>query len=215
MSAVVLEVTARVASALRPFVKNADEHPEELRPPSVEVRSGSIQFTVGGPLLASGVGLAIATGAGLVFPPAGLVGAGLLAVAGVADLAVNWWKAIAEAKKAATDERRTAAETPTLEEAQLKRHLELREKQLAIQKVEQELAMMDSAATPSALVPAEEVRMHARAWGLSEAGACHVLNRTLPTVVSSRRLIGPMQAVVGHRAPAEIRRGGGAESRRA
>lgn len=206
MSAVVLELTARVAAALRPFVKKANEHPEELRPPIVEVRSGSIQFTVGGPLLASGVGLAIATGAGLVFPPAGLVGASLLAVAGVADLAVSWWKAIAEARKATTEERRTSAETPTPEEAQLKRHLELREKQLAIQKAERELAMMDGAATPSALVPAEEVRMQARAWGLSEAGACHLLNRTLPAVVSSRRVIGPMQAVVGRHAPTEINR---------
>lgn len=81
MSITVLEIALEVATALEPFTKEV-EQPEELRPPIVTVSAGSIQFAVGGPLLASGVGLAVAVSAGLVATPIAVPAAAFLAATG-------------------------------------------------------------------------------------------------------------------------------------
>jgi hypothetical protein len=92
-SAALCELSMEIAAANYAFGIESD-------PPSVRVDSGSIQYTVGGSLLASGLGLVVACGAGLVAAgPIGVIGGGVLASAGIIDLAFNWRRGLAESAK--------------------------------------------------------------------------------------------------------------------
>jgi hypothetical protein len=197
ISTTVLELTLEVATALEPFAKDL-EQPEDLRPPLVAVSAGSVQFTVGGPLLASGLGLAMAVSGGLVASPIAAPAAAFLAATGVVDVAVGWWKSIGEGKNVRAQAARTAVDTPTKEEAEIKRALERRQQELAILKAEKELAAMaGSPPAPSSLISAEQVRWEAERWGLSEPACTHLLNRSLAKAVASRRMVGPVAATPG------------------
>jgi hypothetical protein len=195
MSTVVLELSLEVATALEPFVGNV-ERPKELYPPTVTVDAGSIQLTVGGPLLASGVGLAVATSAGILISPLAIPAASLLAAAGVVDLAIGWWKSIGEGEKARAEAKRLSVDAPSKREADDKRALDRRQQELAIQRAEMELAAMSgAAAAASRLISPEEVRRQAELWGFTEPIATHLLNRVLPKTIAVRKVLGWMDAV--------------------
>jgi hypothetical protein len=195
MSAMILELSLDVATALEPFMQEG-EQPEELRPPFVNVGAGSIQFTMGGPLLASGLGMAVAASANMLASPHAIPAAVVLATAGVIDLAVSWWKCIGEGKKARAEAAKTVIDTLTKDEAEIKRALDRRQQELAIRKAEMELAAMSVApSAPSSLIPPEDVRIQAEMWGLSEPASTHLLNRSLEKTITARRLLGPMDAV--------------------
>lgn len=98
-----------------------------LNPPVVSVQSGSVQYTVGGSLLASGVALVVACGAGIVVAPIGFIGGGVLASAGLIDLALGWRRAVTEHRKLAAEAHKFDAEAHKLEAEARKLELEAKD----------------------------------------------------------------------------------------
>lgn len=205
-SAIVVEMSSSLASVNRVFQYERESYPREpsgFAPPKVQVRSGSIEFAVGGGLFASGLGLVVACSAGIVAAP--VIGPAIgitLATAGALDLAFNWYKQEAEAqekfalvKKINAETKRTAAETVKLqaEARKTKTEIELAELELATKKLELEklrLQQQEGTASRQAysqLIDRGKVKEIAGQSGFSESYANHLLNRSLPTYLAIKQ----------------------------
>ncbi len=161
----------------------------EFRDPFITVQSGSIQYAFNGSLLAAGIALIVACGAGVTAPaPTGLVYGlgGLLASTGLIQLAFEWRKQAAESRK-------LHAEALKLKAEALKNWAEA---QQIIASTRQGARFVETPQdTPyyqysrpaySALVSPEEVRREAKRLGLTEEYATHLLNRALRPYLSLR-----------------------------
>jgi hypothetical protein len=179
----------------------------QISPPNVKVRRGSMELSFGSGLFASGVGLIVACATGLVGAPLVSVPAGfVLASAGVIDLVIGWRKSVAEEKKAYAETLKTEAERRLAElEIQI-RDLELQRAKLWLEsRFANQLKPgggLESGLTPpeSSSVPRRLVQGQAEQFGMTEAYANHLLNRTLP----GTRLI--KQKMAGTRLEARQRR---------
>jgi hypothetical protein len=155
--------------------------------PTVSVQVGSIQYAVGGSLLASGVGLVVACGTGLVAGPLGFIGGGLLASAGIIDLAFGWRKAATESTKLRSEAHKLDAEALKLRAEARKLEVEARKLELEAKDVQDkshsEPIHQYRNSAYSKLVPREVVLREAEALGLKEGYANYLLNRSLATYI--------------------------------
>jgi hypothetical protein len=155
-------------------------------PPAVSVEAGSVQFTVGGGLFASGIALLAACSAGMVAAPAAAAASGCtLATAGFIELALNWREKIAQIRKtdAETTVLRLEHDHITVQQSQRLRELEIQAKELELEMARaRAMETRDADEISSAgLVPRDVVRREAERLGLSEGYANYILNRTLPS----------------------------------
>jgi hypothetical protein len=169
-SALLCEICFEVAATNHSFGLTLD-------PPLVNLQRGSLQYTVGGGLLASGVALVIACGAGLVVAPLGFVGGGVLACTGVVDLALGWRKAVAETRKLRAEAYKLLAEARKLDAEA--RKLDVEADELEHKRFAEDVYHYRSFAY-SKLVPRDVVLREAERLGLEEGYANHILNRVLP-----------------------------------
>ena len=163
--------------------------------PDVEVRSGSVEFNIGGGgLLTSGMALVVACAAGvsglasapLVVP---LGGAGLVAL-GVIEVALGWKQKIAETRKTDEEARilRLLRDEVVIRQSRRERELNIKLKELELELAREQLrAAEPSRFASSSLVPRELVRNEAERLGLSESYANLLLNKALPTYLPLRR----------------------------
>jgi hypothetical protein len=162
------------------------------RIPRVVVRPGSIQFSVGGGLVASGLGLIVACSAGLVAAPVvGPVVGGTLASIGLIDLVVDWRKKLAETAKAKEESNKLKIENDKTAIAQTRRLqvLEIRKKELELQEAiaKQERENESDSVAFSGNIPRAIVIRQSELWGISEEHANHLLNRAMPTFLELKR----------------------------
>lgn len=169
-SAMLSEICSEVAAANHSFGLT-------IPPPIVTLERGSLQYTIGGGLLASGVALVMACGSGLVASPLGLFGGGVLACAGVLDLSVNWVKSIAETRKVKAEAYKLYAEARKLDAEA--RKLDLEGDELESKQFDRE-DYHHRAFAHSKLVPRDVVLREAKRLGLEQGYANHILNRVLP-----------------------------------
>lgn len=154
----------------------------DLAPPALAVMAGSIQFSIGGGLFATGIGLLVACIGGLVAMPlgAGVLAGTTLAGTGLFDLALSWKKTIAESGKLDAEHRKLNAEAAKLEAEAKKLDLEATKLRL------ETATSQETRFAASALIPRSIVRHEAERWSASEPYANHVLNRGLPTLLQAR-----------------------------
>lgn len=178
-SAALCELLVEIAAANHPLGVS-------LNPPIVRVRRGSIQYSVGGGgLLASGIALIVACSDSLLaIPTFGYVGGGVLASAGILDLAFGWRRVIAESVKLRAETRKLKAEALKLEAEARKIEAEAR---MIETQAQQEGTYEYMSGANSALVPREVVLIEAEKLGLTESYTNHILNRTLPKYASIRQ----------------------------
>lgn len=169
-SAMLSEICSEIAAANHSFGLT-------ISPPIVKLERGSLQYTISGGLLASGVALVMACGSGLVASPLGLVGGGVLACAGVLDLSVNWMKSIAETRKVKAEAYKLNAEARKLDAEA--RKLDLEADELERKQFDRE-DYHHRAFAHSKLVPNDVVLREAKRLGLEQGYANHILNRVLP-----------------------------------
>ena len=162
----------------------------EILPPEINLSPGSLQVTVGGGLFASGLGLLVACGAGLIGAPVVSAMTGVALGSGeVVDLVLGWRKAAAESRKTFAEATKTDAERRLLE-------LDIRVKELELERSKLQgrvIGDQDEFGRPvrisrrclesrseSGEVRRNIVLQHAQRLEMSESYANHVLNRALP-----------------------------------
>lgn len=158
---------------------------EDFHPPVVTIKKGSINFSVGGGILASGTALIIACASGLVAAPViGIAGGSVLASLGAIDLAINWREKIQGINK-------TRGETALVTKQGELLDLEKQKKSLEIKKLEVELSIdnQKDKNPPSVLVPLDVVQRESERLGLDEGIANHILNKGLPKYLEMRRYV--------------------------
>lgn len=200
-----MEFFASIRRANRPLGLVVD-------PPRVRIKSGSVDFTIGGGLLAGGLGLIVACGAGLIAAPVVGPAAGVfLAGAGLLDLAIGWKRTLAEAGKLDAERDKLRAETK-----QLGLTPQTSEGVEALPHPAKEVESLAPPAQPrespnfahSSLVPRSVVSREARRWQVSENYANHLLNRGLPILIEGRRYTNISLRSVALRASGRPRRKG-------
>ena len=184
----------------------------ELLPPEINLSPGSLQVTVGGGLFASGLGLLVACGAGLIGAPVVSAMTGVaLGSTGVVDLVLGWRKAAAESRKTFAEATKTDAERRLLE-------LDIRLKELELERSKLQSRVVgdqDEFGRPvrisrrclesraeSGEVRRNIVQQHAERLEMSESYANHVLNRALPAF----KLMKQKMAGIEVKSPAVLRR---------
>ena len=166
-------------------------------PPQAAVTRGSVQYTLGSGLFASGMGLLVACSAGLVGAPiVGPVAGATLATVGLFDLALGWRKQVAETTKARSAARKYEAEARLVELDVKIKEVEL-EKARLLSETEPEYDRHKNVlrriyvrrrheefqrilAPDSGEVPRQLVRRTAEDMNMNEVYANHLLNRCLP-----------------------------------
>jgi hypothetical protein len=190
-----LAMTSTFCSQLFISIASANrEVGEQIDPPTAVVASGSVQYTFGGGLFVSGMGLLVACSAGLVGAPVvGPVAGATMAALGIYDLALGWRKQIAVTRKANADGRKADAESKLAE-------LEVKLKEIELEKARL-LTEADVSFDPrygpvrrfhphssaeqlnlvpdSAEVSRQLVRKTAEEMSMDETYANHLLNRCL------------------------------------
>lgn len=155
-----------------------------FEPPTVNIQKGSIQYLVGGSLLALGVGLVIACAEGTVLAPYGFIGGGVLSSAGLIDLALGWRKAVSENSKFQSEAHKLEAEAHKLDAEASKLEAEARKLEIEAEVIKDkrfdEAVYQYRSFAYSKLVPREVVLREAERLGLNEGYANHILNRALP-----------------------------------
>jgi len=125
--------------------------------------------------------------------------------AGLLQLGLDFNKSVREASKLKADAMKLSAEafkaraegqeierrTPSAAEAELKRFLELRERELQVLKLERELGALPAAS----LVPTSTLLVLAQNAGITAEAAAHVCNRALPAALSATSAIGSVSVV--------------------
>ena len=167
----------------------------DIHPPKATIKAGSIKYTLGGGLFATGMGLLVACGSGIVGAPiVGPVAGATLATAGIFDLALGWKKQVAETARIQSESKKIDVDTRLVE-------LELKIKQLELEKaqllsetqpeydprsdvlrlyVRRPIREQQKAMPPdSSEVPRKLVQRTAEDLNISEAYANHILNRCL------------------------------------
>ena len=130
--------------------------------PAISIQQGSIQYAVGGSLLASGIGLVVACNAGLVLARWDSLGAEFLASVGIIDLAFGWRKSATENTKLRSEAHKLDAEAQKLRAETRKldaeaRKLEIEAKDVQERRPHQPIYQYRSPAY-SKLIPKEVVR---------------------------------------------------------
>jgi len=169
---------------------------EIASPPEVQVKSGSVEIAVGGGLFGSGIGLIVASAAGLVAAPIIGPAAGVvLAGAGIIELALGWKQKIAETEKTREETRilRIDHDEIVVSQSRRVRELDIRLKEIELEKAKLQVGAEEketSSFAASGLVKREVVIAEAERRGLTESAANHILNRGLPTYTALRRYFG-------------------------
>jgi hypothetical protein len=176
-SAALCELFAAIGTANHSFGLSVEA-------PQVVVQNGSIQYLVAGSLLAAGVGLVIACAEGAVLGPYGFIGGGVLASAGLIDLALGWRKAVRESSKFESEAHKLEAEAQKLVAEASKLHAEARKLTIEAEVIKgkrfDEPNYQYRNFAHSNLIPREIVLREAEKLGLNEGYANHVINRALP-----------------------------------
>jgi hypothetical protein len=189
-SALLSEIFVAWAEANAPFGY-------DLESPVVVVEGGSVSFSIGGGLFASGLGLVVATSAGLVVAPLAVPAGSILAAAGLFDLVMTWRSRAAdirtrnaEVTKLSEESRKLAAEARMLSAEAGLRAVERQLKQLELDSKQQGRFPIDSHRRPaSAVIPRQIVQEGAQEWDTSEEHAHFLLNRVLPTVAAAKQAV--------------------------
>jgi hypothetical protein len=164
-SAVLFEMFVSICSANRPLGLQ-----ETFIPPDVRVEGGSVQFSLGGGMVASGIGLIVACSSGLLAPPAVVISSGIvLASIGLLDLVVGWKQKLAETRKTQEETRVLSVEhgTTALQHNRRLRELELRIGEMELEKarpIAQAESLEESRFAYSGLVPREVVVAEVNRW---------------------------------------------------
>lgn len=176
-SAIMCEMFVSLAAANRPFGIF-------INPPDVGVNRGSIEFTVGGGMFATGMGLLVSCSAGIVTAPViGPIAGIAVASVGLLELALAWKKQVAETRKIEEETRilRIQNDVVTVTQSQKIRELEIKQKELELEKARvQAQEEKGTRFAYSSLVDQETVRLIARHYDLTESYVNHILNRSLP-----------------------------------
>lgn len=180
-----------------------------LAPPRVQVKSGSIEYTIGGGLFASGVGLIVASSAGLVgVPVVGIASGTVLASIGLIELALGWREKIASIRKVEEEARalRLEHDTVVLDQSKRLRELEIKAKELDLEMARARLEDQEETRSRtrtkmsySSLIPREEIIIAAERAGFSEAYANYLLNRCLPTYLQLKKYFNDIYIVEEYR----------------
>ena len=161
-----------------------------IQPPDVRVQSGSIQFTTSGALLPVGVGIVLATAAGLVATPIGYAAGALLTSAGAVDTFLGWRRTIAERRKLGAEELKYAAEARKLDAERAKLTDDARRERVLEALLENEfIDIRNLSSAASANVDRDQVKRLAQYYNVSEAYIHHLVNRTLRSTEAIKKLV--------------------------
>ena len=166
---------------------------------SVGIASGSVQVTVGGGLLATGLGLILSCSAGLIAAPmvGPLIGA-TLAVVGAVETIFGLRKTDAETRKLYAESSKFEAERRLVDLEIEQKHIELEQLRLKHELRGHPDAMPSLVLPASSQVPLPDVTHTALNIGVSETYATHVLNRALPALQALKGAVQGEINVEGH-----------------
>jgi hypothetical protein len=205
------EILVRHGAATMPINQDMLDEENGFESPRVEIHEGSVQINLGGGLFATGVGLLVACAAGMIVAPVvGPIAGVALATGGAVEMALDWKKKAAETAKLQEEARTLAKNNDDVAMRQgrllrdldiekkklelLTAELEINQKSLELEEKKRALASPPAPAAPaantppaSALISFRVVEAEARALGMSDAYAMHLLNRLLPAYLDGRR----------------------------